>query len=72
MPEPDKVLSKEEAEKVQHNLSLLPKPHVEEAYLRAFADAALVRGTPPSPSTIQRLLCIWKILWRWKERETRR
>jgi hypothetical protein len=28
---------------------------------------------PPSPSTIQRLLCIWKILWRWKEgRKARR
>jgi hypothetical protein len=68
MPENDEVMSKGQAEKYQHNLSLLAKSHVEEEYRRAFSDSALIGGKPPSPGTIQRLLCIWKVLWKGRDR----
>jgi hypothetical protein len=66
--EPNEPMSKEEVERLKHNLSLMAKPHVEQAYRQAFCECALVNGRIPNPSTIQRLLCIWKILWRWKEK----
>jgi hypothetical protein len=65
-------MSREDAEKYQHHLQQLSKPHVEDAYRNAFSDCALMSGQPPTPRTIQRLLCVWKVLWRWRERETRR
>jgi hypothetical protein len=67
MPDDEDPMTREEAERYQRNLSMLARSHVEEAYRAAFSDCALINGKLPGASTIQRLLCVWKVLWRWRK-----
>lgn len=58
-------MTREEADVYKRNLSLTSQPHVEDAYRAAHSDCAFKHGVLPTPAEIQRLLCCWKVLWRW-------
>jgi hypothetical protein len=66
MPD-ESQMSKEEAQQYQRELAKLPESHVENTYRAAFSDCALSNGKLPGPSTIQRFLCAWKVLWKWRK-----
>jgi hypothetical protein len=61
------VLSQEEIEALQRRLSLLSPAHVREAYLAQIERCRLEREVPP-PYAIQRLVTIWKVLWKRRRR----
>jgi 2-keto-3-deoxy-galactonokinase len=63
----DELLSREQAEQYQKRLAMLSEAHVEDAYRKAFSDCALTDGKIQAPSAIQRLLYIWKVLWKWSK-----
>jgi hypothetical protein len=67
----DAPLSKQQIESFRHSLQMLSPSHVREQYITAHANCCLARGELPKPAEIQRMLCIWKILWEWKQRERR-
>jgi hypothetical protein len=52
-------------------LAQLSPSHVEHSYHEAYADCAFTHNRLPGPRAVQRLLCVWKVLWRWKERSRR-
>jgi hypothetical protein len=68
---PDEPMTKQQIEAYRHGLQMLSSSHVREQYVRAHADCCLARGELPKPAEVQKMLCIWKILWEWKQRERR-
>lgn len=72
MREDERPMTREQAERYKQQLSMLSPSHVEDTYHRAFSDCALHDGRPPSPAMIQRLLCVWKVLWQWQARQKTR
>jgi hypothetical protein len=60
------VMTKQEVERLRHNLSLLSPSSVVDFYREAHKDCAVERK--PSAKAIQQLVTAWKQLrrWRWK------
>ena len=61
------VLSREDLDALQRRLSLLSPAYVREEYLAQIERCRLEREIPP-PYVIQRLVTIWKVLWKWRRR----
>lgn len=62
----ERLLTREEIDAFQRQLSLLSEPAVRDQYIQAHARCCLGRGAIPSPAEVQRFLSIWKVLWRWE------
>jgi len=61
------VLSREELDSLKCRLSLLSPNHVRQEYLEQLERCKLEREVPP-PYVIQRLVAMWKLLWKWRRR----
>jgi hypothetical protein len=59
------ILSREELDSLKHRLSLLSPNHVRQEYLAQLERCRLEREVPP-PYVIQRLVVMWKLLWKWR------
>jgi hypothetical protein len=63
---PAKAMTREELRELKRPLSLLSPHTVQDTYTELLASCLLRDGTPPTPRTTQRLVMLWKILWRWR------
>jgi len=63
---PAKAMTPEELKELKRSLSLLSPHSVRDNYTEALASCRLRDGTPPPPRTMQRLVTLWKTLWRWR------
>jgi hypothetical protein len=63
---PAKAMTREELKELRRSLSLLSPHTVRDNYNELLASCRLRDGTPPPPRTMQRLVTLWKILWRWR------
>jgi len=61
---PAKAMTREELKELRRSLSLLSPHTVRDNYTELLASCRLRDGTPPLPRTMQRLVTLWKILWR--------
>jgi hypothetical protein len=61
---PAKAMTREELRQLKRSLSLLSPHTVRDNYTELLASCRLRDGTPPPPRTMQRLVTLWKILWR--------
>jgi hypothetical protein len=59
-------MTREELKEPRRSLSLLSPHTVRDNYIELLASCRLRDGTPPPPRTMQRLVTLWKILWRWR------
>lgn len=62
----DEPMTKKEADDFRRQISLLAECSVRNEYLKAYSDCAMKNGELPTPREIQELLCIWKVLWGWR------
>lgn len=68
----DRILSRDEVQEFQRQLSLLSEPTVRNQYIEAHAKCCLAQGRMPTPAEIQHLLCIWKVLYKWEQNSGRK
>lgn len=61
-------MTREELAKRRRGYSLLHDSMVKREYRRAWKDCARDGEDIPPPSTIQNLVQVWKVLWRWRRR----
>jgi hypothetical protein len=61
-----KAMTREELKEQKRSLSLLSPHTVRDNYCELLASCQLRDGTAPPPRTMQRLVTLWKILWRWR------
>jgi hypothetical protein len=65
---PEQPVSREQVEAFKRQMQMLSAPHVRDQYLQAHADCTIKSdGSVPSPTRIQTLLALWKVLWKWSE-----
>jgi hypothetical protein len=57
------IMTEQELAELQRSLSLLSPVHVQEEY-RAQIERCKLQSDVPPPYVIQRLVTIWKVLWR--------
>jgi hypothetical protein len=61
----ERVLTREELQKLSRELSLLSPFAVRDAYLKAHHACCLASGLP-SPRAVQELVAVWKVLRKWR------
>jgi hypothetical protein len=61
---PAEPLTSKGLEELNRSLSRLSPQSVRDNYIELLASCRLRDGTPPPPRTMQRLVTLWKILWR--------
>ena len=64
--EPDRPLTKEELDQLQHNLALLSPHSVRQAYDQAWEECRMKGERLPPAKAVQQLVQAWKQLWRWR------
>jgi hypothetical protein len=57
-----------ELEAVERQYSLLSRDRVEHYYREKHDEATMIGEKLPTPRTIQELVAIWKLLWRWRRK----
>lgn len=63
---PAKAMTREELKDLKRSLSRLSPYTIRDNYAEALETCRLRGETPPPPRTMQRLVTLWKILWRWR------
>ena len=63
---PARAVTRGELKELTRSLSLLSPHTVQDDYTELLATCRLRDGTLPPPRTMQRLVTLWKILWRWR------
>ena len=67
-PDPREVemLTKENLAELRYNLAHLSLDAVRRFYERAHEDCRLIYDRLPSPKQIQKLVQVWRQLWKWR------
>jgi PP-loop superfamily ATP-utilizing enzyme len=67
LEKPEEIWSREDLDKMQHNLSLLSEQGVREFYQRAYRECAIINSrTFPPTRAVQELVQAWKQLRKWR------
>ena len=59
------IMTERELAELQRRLSLLSPVHVQQEY-KAQIERCRLQGDVPPPYVIQRLVTIWKVLWKFR------
>jgi hypothetical protein len=60
------IFSEKDLEELRYNLAHLSPHSVRKMYEGSHEECRLVHDRVPSPKKIQRLIQVWKTLWRWR------
>jgi len=61
------AMTTEELNRLKRSLSMLSAHAVRDGYQKTLEKCRLREGMPPSPRTVQELVTLWKLLWRWRK-----
>lgn len=66
---PDKAMTPAELKQFRERLATLTWHHVSIEYQSAYMECRMYGSGLPPPAAVQKLVQIYKQLWRWKERQ---
>ena len=64
---PANVMTRDQLKELKRSLSMLSPHTVRDNYQKMLEKCRLSEGIPPAPRTMQELVTLWRILWRWRK-----